>query len=79
MSLVLHTLRSDESLNLGSFGVGFGAFLLGDDFATNDELAVELLVLFTLLHRFTYRTSSCLLRPKKRRIFVARLGPRRLG
>lgn len=41
VSLVLHTLRSDESLDLGGLGVGFGTFLLGDDFTTDDEFAVR--------------------------------------
>ena len=40
VSLVLHALRGDKSLDLGSFGIGLRAFLLGDDFAADDELAV---------------------------------------
>jgi hypothetical protein len=39
MALVLETLRSDETLDAGSLGVGFLAFGLGLDFATDDELA----------------------------------------
>ncbi len=39
MALVLETLRSDETLDAGSLGVGFLAFSLGLDFATDDELA----------------------------------------
>lgn len=41
VSLVLQALRSDESLNLGGLGVWLGAFLLGDHFTSNDELAIE--------------------------------------
>ena len=41
MSLVLHALGSNKSLDLGGLGVGFGAFLLGGDFAANDELAMR--------------------------------------
>lgn len=41
MSLVLHALRGDESLDLGGLGVGLFAFSLGGDFATNDELAID--------------------------------------
>lgn len=40
VSLVLDALRGDKSLDLGGFGVGLCAFLLGGDFAANDELAV---------------------------------------
>jgi hypothetical protein len=43
MSLVLQSLGSDESLDLGGFGVWLGAFFLGCDFSTNDELAAGLL------------------------------------
>lgn len=39
VSLVLHSLRSDESLDLGGLGVWLGALLLGDDFTADDELA----------------------------------------
>jgi hypothetical protein len=39
VSLVLHTLGCDESLDLGSLGVGFRALLLGSDLTTDDELA----------------------------------------
>lgn len=39
VSLVLHALRSNESLNLGGFGVWFGALLLGGNLTTDDELA----------------------------------------
>jgi len=39
VSLVLHALRGDESLDLGGLGVWFGAFLLGDDLTTNDKFA----------------------------------------
>jgi hypothetical protein len=41
VSLVLHALRGDESLDLGGLGVWFGAFLLGDDLTTNDKFARE--------------------------------------
>ena len=39
MALVLETLWSDETLDTGSFCVGFLAFGFGLDFATDDELA----------------------------------------
>lgn len=39
MTLVLETLRGDETLNAGSLGVWFLAFALGLDFTTDDELA----------------------------------------
>jgi hypothetical protein len=39
VSLVLHALRSNQSLNLGGLGVWFGAFLLGYDFTSNDEFS----------------------------------------
>lgn len=35
---MLETLRGDESLDLGSLGVGFLSFTLGLDLATNDVL-----------------------------------------
>ena len=40
VSLVLNALWCDESLDFGCFGVWFGAFFLGGDFSTDDELAV---------------------------------------
>ena len=39
MSLMLETLGCDEALDAWSFGVRFGAFFLGDDFAADDEFA----------------------------------------
>jgi len=39
MSLVLQSLRGDQSLDLGGFGVWLSAFLLGDDFTSDDEFA----------------------------------------
>ena len=39
MTLVLETLRGDETLDLGGLGVWFLALALGLDFATNDEFA----------------------------------------
>ena len=39
MALVLETLRSNKTLDLGGLGVGLCALLLGDDFTANDELA----------------------------------------
>lgn len=39
MTLVLQTLRSDQTLNLGSFGVWFLAFTLWLDLTTDNELA----------------------------------------
>lgn len=39
MTLVLETLRSDETLNTGGLGVRFSTFFLGLDFTTDDELA----------------------------------------
>jgi len=39
VTLVLETLRSDQTLDLGSLGVWLLAFALGLDFTTNDELA----------------------------------------
>lgn len=41
VSLVLHSLRGDESLDLGGLGVWFGTLLLGDNFTTDDEFAVR--------------------------------------
>ena len=46
VSLVLDTLRGDESLDLGGLGIGLCTLLLGSDFATDDELAVMILVLY---------------------------------
>ena len=40
MSLVLQALRGDESLDLGGLGVGLRAFLLGDNFTSNNEFAI---------------------------------------
>jgi len=39
VSLVLETLRSDESLDLGSFGVWLLAFTFRLNLSSNDELA----------------------------------------
>lgn len=39
MALVLETLGSDESLDLGGLGVGLLALTLGLDLAADDELA----------------------------------------
>jgi len=39
VSLVLHALRGDESLDLWCLCVWLGALLLGDDFSSNDEFA----------------------------------------
>lgn len=39
MALVLETLGSDQTLDLGSLGVRLGALLLGLDLATNNVLA----------------------------------------
>lgn len=40
VSLVLQALRGDESLDLGGLGVGLRAFLLGDNFTSNNEFAI---------------------------------------
>jgi len=39
VSLVLHSLGSNESLDLGGLGVWLGALLLGHDFTSDDEFA----------------------------------------
>ena len=39
VALVLEALRSDETLDARSLGVGLRALLLGLNLATNDELA----------------------------------------
>ena len=39
VTLMLETLRRDQALDTRGLGVGRGAFLLGLDFAANDELA----------------------------------------
>jgi hypothetical protein len=39
VALVLETLRSNQTLDLGSLGVGLRALLLGDDLTADDELA----------------------------------------
>lgn len=39
VALVLQTLGSDQTLDLGSLGVRLGALLLGLDFTSNDVLA----------------------------------------
>ena len=39
VSFMLESLRSDKTLDTGSFGVGFLAFAFGLDFAANDEFA----------------------------------------
>ena len=41
VTLVLETLRSNETLDPGSLGVWLGTLLLGLDLTTDDELAVE--------------------------------------
>ena len=41
MSLVLYALRGDKSLDLRGLGIGLCTFLLGSDFAANDELSVD--------------------------------------
>ena len=46
VSLVLHALGSNESLDLGGLSVRLRTFLLGSDFAANDELAVEKMLAF---------------------------------
>lgn len=94
MALVLETLRSNQTLDLGGLGVGLCALLLRLDFTADDELAdlnlhsicKDILTQTQPIARIKAGeeamrelTSSSLLRPKKRRILVARLGPRRLG
>jgi len=44
VSLVLHALRGDESLDLGGLSVGFCAFFLRGDFAADYELANVILL-----------------------------------
>lgn len=39
VSFMLESLRSDKTLDTGSFGIGFLAFAFGLDFAANDEFA----------------------------------------
>ena len=39
VTLVLETLRGDETLDAGGLGVGFLAFAFGLDFAADDEFA----------------------------------------
>ena len=39
MALVLETLRSNKTLDLGGLGVGLSALLLGLDLTADDELA----------------------------------------
>jgi hypothetical protein len=39
VTLVLETLRSNQTLDLGSLGVGLRALLLGNDLTADDELA----------------------------------------
>jgi hypothetical protein len=39
VTLVLETLRSNKTLDLGGLGVGLGALLLGLNLTTDDELA----------------------------------------
>jgi hypothetical protein len=39
VTLVLETLRSNKTLDLGGLGVGLGALLLGLDLTADDELA----------------------------------------
>jgi hypothetical protein len=39
VALVLETLRSNQTLDLGSLGVGLGTLLLGLNLAADDELA----------------------------------------
>lgn len=34
---MLETLRSDEALDAGGFGIGFFAFAFGHDFTADDE------------------------------------------
>ena len=41
VSLVLQSLRGNQSLDLGSLGIGLCTFLLGDNFTANDKFAVE--------------------------------------
>lgn len=41
VSLVLHTLGSDESLDLRGLGVGLSTLLLGDDLSADNEFARE--------------------------------------
>jgi hypothetical protein len=48
VAFVLQTLRSDETLDLGGFGVGFGAFLFRGDFSADYELAGDMLELLGL-------------------------------
>ena len=51
VSLVLDALGCDESLDLGGFGVWFGAFFLGGDFSTDDKLALTQLVYYAFYGR----------------------------
>ncbi len=44
VSLVLHSLRRDESLDLGGLGVWFSTLFLGLDLSSNDEFSAPPLV-----------------------------------
>lgn len=86
MTLVLQPLRSDQTLDAGSFGIGLFAFRFGLHFAADDKLAD--LFDTTSQQSPSYNagtmsverlTSSSLVKPKNRRILVARLGPNRFG
>ena len=87
-ALVLKTLRSDETLDLGSFGVRFLSFAFGLNFATDDEFAdleaqpnvsVMLPPTYPIIAGRTKHTSSSLVKPKNLRIFVALFGPNLFG
>ena len=86
VTLVLQTLRSDETLDARGFFVWFLAFSLGLDFAA-DDVAADLIdidisswsITLPIVLEKLKRTSSSLVRPKNLRILVALLGPNRLG
>lgn len=61
MSLVLHALRCDKSLDLGGFGVWLAA-ALGCNFSSNDELSAQLLemtFIFSILVNHTGHHPAC--------------------
>lgn len=84
VTLALQSVGSDQSLDLGGLGVGLGTLLLGGDLTSDNKLAdIVTEEGFTLsvlnVRKQRSKETYSLVKLKNLRMWLARLGPRRLG